>query len=97
MPESIQSLCSICLTEIDGEFGELSPCGHKFHRECIRQWHTCAPDLRCPTCRVESDSLSVIVAGQQKIDLRTGFKVKTLVDAQQNGLLERLNSAVTDT
>ncbi|QLQ78828.1 hypothetical protein HG537_0B01760 [Torulaspora globosa] len=94
MAELLQSVCSICLTEIDGEFGELSPCKHKFHQECIRHWHSCAPDLRCPACRVESDSF--IVAGRHKIDLTTGFKVKTLVDAQQSGLLDRLNRTGVD-
>lgn len=97
MSETHQFLCAICLEEGDEEFGELHPCRHKFHKECIRRWHTGALDLKCPTCRIESASLSYNVAGRHDIDLRTGFKIKTVIDYHSSRTpSDTTNSAVTN-
>lgn len=39
--------CPICLDD-DPDF-KLSVCGHKFHKECIKQWLSVKPE--CPLCR----------------------------------------------
>jgi hypothetical protein len=45
--------CSVCLTELATDEGAgvltMSPCGHKFHGACIRDWARRSPT--CPLCR----------------------------------------------
>eukprot|EP00438_Fugacium_kawagutii_P003383 Skav231015 [mRNA] locus=scaffold1196:113171:113770:- [translate_table: standard] len=40
--------CCICLEETEEEEAQL-PCGHRFHRACIKKWLILG-DLRCPLC-----------------------------------------------
>jgi hypothetical protein len=42
--------CSICLSDIDPESLTLTHCGHKFHKDCIRQ-QIVANGNKCPVCR----------------------------------------------
>lgn len=62
--------------------GELVPCHHKFHSECIRQWHTVAPDLKCPVCRTLSISMTVTY------DSNTGFERKIQVHLKKGFLVD---------
>lgn len=51
------SSCCVCMEDIKRRF--ILPCGHSFHRKCIRQWlndnHT------CPVCRHDVSEQVVIV------------------------------------
>ncbi|SMN18148.1 similar to Saccharomyces cerevisiae YPR093C ASR1 Ubiquitin ligase that modifies and regulates RNA Pol II [Maudiozyma saulgeensis] len=66
--------------------GELLPCQHKFHSDCIRKWHTFANDLKCPICRTVSLSMSLIYnynlwyEKRVKIDLNKGFLVESVLE-----------------
>ncbi|ACO62624.1 SNF2 super family [Micromonas commoda] len=48
--------CGMCQEEVDAEDAALSGCKHVFHRECIMQYASCAPEkgkkVTCPVCRV---------------------------------------------
>ncbi|CAI5107019.1 CRE_HP_G0127940.mRNA.1.CDS.1 [Saccharomyces cerevisiae] len=75
--------CPICLADDqEGEqFGCLNVCGHKFHLNCIREWHKYSINLKCPICRVESTHLEV-GEGQHalSINLKMGFMIKNAID-----------------
>eukprot|EP00438_Fugacium_kawagutii_P007109 Skav222882 [mRNA] locus=scaffold1102:118141:118440:- [translate_table: standard] len=40
--------CAICLEEKQEEEAQL-PCGHRFHKACVKKWLT-SHYLRCPLC-----------------------------------------------
>ncbi|XP_059436309.1 receptor homology region, transmembrane domain- and RING domain-containing protein 1-like [Corylus avellana] len=43
--------CSICLTEFaDGEHLRMLPCGHIYHRQCLREL-VASGSMTCPDCR----------------------------------------------
>lgn len=42
--------CSVCLDPILKEW-EILPCGHHFHRDCLKKWSKSAKKLSCPLCR----------------------------------------------
>lgn len=42
--------CSICLRPMTGGTKKIRPCGHQFHRGCIRSWVR-AGHASCPICR----------------------------------------------
>lgn len=92
--------CSICIEKIrirkkdenadSGEeydtIGELLPCHHKFHSDCIRKWHSFANDLKCPICRVMSITMYIIYDYKMwyerrlRMDIRKGFLVGSVLD-----------------
>lgn len=90
--------CSICIepiiiksstlekNEIYDTIGELLPCHHKFHSNCIRKWHSFATDLKCPICRTVSLSMSLIYNYKMwyekriDIDLNKGFLVGNIIE-----------------
>lgn len=41
--------CSICLENIKS-FATKIPCGHLFHKKCIKNW-LCNENVKCPLCR----------------------------------------------
>lgn len=41
--------CSICHDEMDGTAEAQLPCGHRFHKACVRKW-LISGSLRCPLC-----------------------------------------------
>lgn len=45
--------CAVCLTKMRFGYVTLHPCGHKFHKQCIRKHaHTrCEMNDSCPLCR----------------------------------------------
>lgn len=45
------SQCSICLNKLTGGTKKLNPCGHQFHRKCIKQW--IRTNNTCPLCRIQ--------------------------------------------
>lgn len=101
MSKQEEYLCPICLDCGDDFIAELHPCKHRFHKMCIRKWHTYADDLKCPTCRVESESLVMDynISDQTKlvsIDLRKGFDIKTIIDNQGDELFRQLNESFND-
>lgn len=96
MQNQEEYICPICLDSGDDVIAELHPCKHRFHKVCIRKWHTYAEDLKCPTCRVESQSLIMDydISDRTKrvnINLRKGFDIKTIIDNQGDELLRQLN------
>lgn len=51
-------ICGICLDGMDNSNqGQLLPCKHSYHVQCIRNWHLHSKDFKCPTCRKDSSSL----------------------------------------
>lgn len=101
MPKQEEYTCPICLDCGDDFIAELHPCKHRFHKMCIRKWHTYADDLKCPTCRVESESLVMDydISDQTKrvnIDLRKGFNIKTIIDKEGDELFRQLNENFND-
>ena len=90
--------CSICIepiiikssilekNKIYDTIGELLPCHHKFHSDCIRKWHSFATDLKCPICRTVSLSMSLIYNYKMwyekriDIDLKKGFLVGNIIE-----------------
>ncbi|KAG0668593.1 ubiquitin-protein ligase asr1 [Maudiozyma exigua] len=90
--------CSICIEpiiiksstqekdQIYDTVGELLPCHHKFHSDCIRKWHSFATDLKCPICRTVSLSMSLIYNYKMwyekrvDIDLNKGFLVGNIIE-----------------
>lgn len=62
--------------------GELVPCHHKFHSDCIRQWHSFAPDLKCPVCRTLSISMTIVY------DSNTGYERKIQVDLKKGFMVD---------
>ncbi|CAI4053925.1 ubiquitin-protein ligase ASR1 SKDI_16G3520 [Saccharomyces kudriavzevii IFO 1802] len=75
--------CPICLADDQGDerFGCLDICKHKFHLNCIREWHKYSIDLKCPICRIESSHL-LVGEGQHavSINLKMGFMIKNTID-----------------
>ena len=41
--------CTICMESLSSNLFVRTPCGHLFHRECLRTWMTRSPT--CPQCR----------------------------------------------
>ncbi|CCE61411.1 hypothetical protein TPHA_0A03340 [Tetrapisispora phaffii CBS 4417] len=79
----VSSICAICLDAIDKSIAKLEPCNHKYHIDCIRTWHNYSNDLNCPTCRIETNQLSVniypeIQSPPVKITLKTGFNINKI-------------------
>ena len=48
LEESMRPECSICLGEEN--LNKTLPCGHKFHRKCIKEWREKGSNT-CPICR----------------------------------------------
>ncbi|QHS76808.1 ubiquitin-protein ligase ASR1 [Saccharomyces paradoxus] len=75
--------CPICLGDDQEceQFGRLEVCRHKFHLNCIREWHKYSIDLKCPICRIESNHLEV-GEGQHavSINLKMGFMIKNAIE-----------------
>jgi DNA repair protein RAD16 len=48
--------CGMCQDDVDPDDAAMTGCKHVFHRECIMQYASCAPEtgekVTCPTCRV---------------------------------------------
>ena len=48
--------CGMCQDSVDSDDAAMTGCKHVFHRECITQYASCAPEtgkkVTCPTCRV---------------------------------------------
>lgn len=49
--------CTICMEKVDAITQFTVPCGHHFHRACIRRWFT--NNRTCPVCRTIFDSMIV--------------------------------------
>jgi hypothetical protein len=47
----IDNECPLCLEPMTENVATLLPCGHRFHRECIRRAFT-GTERKCPVCRV---------------------------------------------
>ncbi|CCK68396.1 ubiquitin-protein ligase ASR1 KNAG_0A07430 [Huiozyma naganishii CBS 8797] len=81
--------CPICMEEIGPHepLGELLPCHHKFHSDCIRKWHTTTTgEIRrplCPFCREQSETLLIqydhgAPAGSSiRVNLRDGSRCES--------------------
>ena len=48
-------VCTICLDEEDKSEVECSPCGHMFHKQCLRSWWKYS--YTCPYCNVNIKNL----------------------------------------
>merc|ERR1712190_524486 len=62
--------CTICLSPVDGSCGpgQVLPCGHIYHKECIRGWlRRCGPRY-CPMGRCWIPQ-SIIMAAQAHPDM----------------------------
>ena len=60
--------CPVCYCSIDEKQMVNTPCGHRFHRECMTKW-ACTEEHRdkcqvpCPMCRTELDMVSLLFGG----------------------------------
>jgi hypothetical protein len=48
--------CPICVEPMTEDVATLFPCGHRFHRECIRPALS-GTERKCPVCRVNVTSI----------------------------------------
>ena len=56
--------CCICLEKLTPQCRRVrTPCQHRFHRDCIKQW--LEHDTRCPLCRQETNALH---SKRQRVD-----------------------------
>ena len=53
-------VCGICLDSNEGicmnhtkNYKFITPCGHIFHKQCLRKWWQTHYKKKCPTCRVK--------------------------------------------
>jgi myosin heavy subunit len=56
------SECVVCcekLTDLKSGLIEVTPCGHRFHKDCIRDWIERGRKKLCPICRKPIDSQSL--------------------------------------
>jgi hypothetical protein len=51
LKNAIKNVCSICLDEIHCRDGYITPCGHNFHKKCIRDYFLLNMCNNCPECR----------------------------------------------
>ena len=57
--------CPVCYCAMDEKRALKTPCGHRFHRECMTKW-ACTDEHRdncqvpCPLCRTELDMVSLL-------------------------------------
>ncbi|KAL7124483.1 hypothetical protein ABFS83_14G051400 [Erythranthe nasuta] len=64
VPATDSETCAVCLKDflISGSKSVFTPCGHKFHGDCINQWLSvnCSRHLcPCPICRHDLDQFAV--------------------------------------
>ena len=55
-----QPTCSICTKQSVDSF--LSPCGHKFHKDCLENWLKIKSN--CPNCRQEAKDVRMLKTGE---------------------------------
>ena len=55
-----QFVCGICLDSNEGicmnhikNYKFITPCGHIFHKQCLRKWWQTHYKKKCPTCRAK--------------------------------------------
>jgi hypothetical protein len=66
--------CPICYCEMDEKRILKTPCGHRFHRECMTKW-ACTDEHKndcvvpCPLCRTELDMVSLLFGASLFIDV----------------------------
>ncbi|EDO17245.1 hypothetical protein Kpol_538p5 [Vanderwaltozyma polyspora DSM 70294] len=93
--------CAICFEEFKEDRCALNPCHHTFHLECIRIWHSYADDLKCPTCRTESETITLGFEGVSDgygviINLRDGFYVRKLQEFSEMTSVGQTPQIITD-
>lgn len=54
--------CALCLSSHNIAFVAIVPCGHIFHKICLRLWIN-EGDNRCPICRGEIGSTMQVYCG----------------------------------
>jgi hypothetical protein len=64
-PRSPDWNCPMCFEHMNGEInGDVvisTRCFHSFHKECLDQWMNVDQFKRCPTCRMDHESIEQIV------------------------------------
>ncbi|KAF0734138.1 hypothetical protein Ae201684P_003308 [Aphanomyces euteiches] len=55
LPQLFQDTCTICLNDLNVSTAVL-PCGHCFHRDCVRTW--IGNVRKCPLCRQSTSSVT---------------------------------------
>ena len=59
-PTFFENQCSVCLDNISKEeCYTVSECGHKFHKECMKEWVKSTENISCPLCRSNFKSIEV--------------------------------------
>lgn len=49
-----ENRCSVCLEGLEKNLVTL-PCGHTFHKDCIKEWLIHSEEVSCPLCRQYCD------------------------------------------
>lgn len=52
-----ENLCSVCLEPLNEGSVVQTPCEHRFHDSCVRDWLVRSRENPCPLCRVAVVSL----------------------------------------
>lgn len=49
----LNQICSVCIEDFNNspDLNCILPCGHKYHKNCIKQWLINSENLDCPCCR----------------------------------------------
>ena len=63
-----QDLCVICREELkNGDTLYRAPCGHKFHKKCLKRW--LQEDNRCPMCNDRIELAPILVTSTSRGEL----------------------------
>lgn len=74
-------LCPICHEEMNSQCKTL-PCGHEFHRKCIKSWkdnahHTC-PMCRQPFCEMQKMNTIIITSENRSQEISSEFSLEEI-------------------
>lgn len=84
--------CSVCLEELDIENTKATACGHKFHKDCIKEW--LMQSLTCPMCRTELELTPYLEDyGSDQMDL-TEDKIILIIGQRGSGKTTLVNDYV---
>eukprot|EP00973_Karenia_brevis_P096329 12431487-Karenia_brevis.AAC.1 len=77
---AVVTKCTVCLME-EPAVGLRLPCGHQYHKHCIRKW-LCEMSVKCPICRA---SVEDAVLDESDLD-ENDFSVDSLEESLERWL-----------